>query len=294
MRYLFLIILILLPATSFAAEFQLVQQPSSISVGDTFAVMLLLHTGTDVVNAIEGSLQFPSSLSLVDIRLQGSLIPLWISSPSEKETGTVSFAGILPGGYQGTGNVFTLLFKAAHAGTAQISYGVDTKVYQNDGKGTRAKLTAPALSLSISLPSGTPNQMTLGKDIVPPEPFTPIVASGEPFGLAGKVLVFMAQDKNSGILRYDIARSYYKDAKEGDLPWHETRSPYAFVEGDSTHYLYVRAVDRAGNTRVEEVPPQEFSVIAFLTTYWIPLLVMALGFILFLQFLLRRANRDAV
>lgn len=274
MRYLFFIALFLLPATSFAAEFRFEQQTSSVRVGDTFIVNLLLYTETDVINAIEGSVHFPPSLSLSDIRLRGSLVPLWISSPMEKEKGTVSFAGILPGGYQGTGNVFTLLFKATQKGTARISYGADTKAYQNDGKGTAATLSMPALSLSISPSSGTPADRTLEKDSLPPEPFTPEIIPGEPFGFEDPVLIFTAQDKDSGIARYDIARSYYRNAKEENLFWHEAHVPYAFVEGDSARYLYVRAVDRAGNTRIAKVQPQEFSVIVFALTYWYWILLL--------------------
>ena len=286
MRYFFFIfLLLLLPATSFAAEFRLDQHPGSVRAGDSFAVTLLLDTGTDSINALEGSVHFSSTLSLADIRLQGSLVPLWVSSPSEKEKGIVSFAGVLPGGYQGEGSMFTLVFKASEKGTARISFGGDTTAYQNDGKGTAAKLFLPALSFSIGIPSGTPRSIELEEDVSPPEPFTPVVSSGEPFGLNGSVLVFMTQDKNSGIARYDIARSYFQQAKENNLSWDVVSSPYALVSGDSTHYLYVRAVDRAGNTRVEVVPPQEFSIIVFVLAWWVLLFLGALGLvILFARF----------
>lgn len=269
MRYFFLAsFLFLLPAASFAAEFRFEQQPISVNVGDTFSISLLIQTGEDIINAIEGSVSFPTLVSLTDIRLEGSLIPLWISPPAEKGEGLVSFAGVLPGGYQGDGNVFTLVFTAIQKGTVHISFGTDTKMYLNDGKGTTAKLSLPAYSFSIGASKGVPHTITLEEDVVPPEPFVPLVSSGEPFGIEGSVLVFTTQDKNLGIVRYDIARSYYKNVKEEDLSWHEAQSPYVFEGRDSTHYLYVRAVDRAGNTRVAMIPPRELSIMILLHTWW--------------------------
>jgi len=265
-------ILLLFPATSFAAELRLEQMPTSVGTGDTFVINLVLQTDSETINAIEGSLHVSSAISLVDTRLQGSLVPLWISPPTEKEKGIVSFAGVLPGGYRGEGNVLTLVFSANQKGVARISFGSDTVAYRNDGQGTATKLSLPVLSFPIDASDGTPNIVSLEKDVFPPEPFTPIVSSGEPFGLKGPVLVFTTQDKNSGILRYDISRSFYGNAKEFDLSWSAAQSPYLFFAGDSMQYLYIRAVDRAGNARVVIVPPQNFSPMAFFLG-WGPLLL---------------------
>lgn len=285
MRYFFLIVLLFFPATSFAAEFQFEQQSSSIRVSDTFTIDFSLRTGTDVINAIEGSIRFPQMLALVDIRLQGSLVPLWISSPTEKEKGIVSFVGVLPGGYRGEGKILTLVFKAVQKGNARLSFGSDTAAYQNDGKGTAAKLSIPTLSFSIGDPSGASRTVSLEEDVSPPEAFTPMISPGEPFGLDGLVLVFTTQDKNSGIERYDVARSYRRQAKEGSLSWDMTSSPYLLSSDDSTRYLYIRAVDRAGNTRVEIFPPQKFSIIAFTLAWGVLLSVGVMGLvILFIRF----------
>ena len=272
MRYFLLGLSLLFPAPSFAATLQFVQQPSEVRVSDTFTAELLLHTDTDIINAIEGSVQIPDALSLVDIHLSGSLVPLWITPPAENGKGIISFAGVLPGGYHGVGNLFTLVLRAAQESTATISFSNDTRVYLNDGKGTTAILALPTLTFLIQSSVGTPRSVSLEKDITPPESFTPIIHSGESFGLTGSVLVFVAQDKNSGIARYDIARSYEGTVKESDFSWHTIESPYALVAGDSIRYLYIRAVDREGNTRVAIVPPQSFSPIAFMLAWRIFLL----------------------
>lgn len=273
MRYILLILILFFPAVSFAAELRLDRSTIVTRVGDTFVVDAVIQSGGESINAIEGSISFSSGISLVDIRLQNSIVPLWVSSPEKKEEGLISFAGILPGGYNGSGALFSLVFSASQKGTAYISFGKNTAVYQNDGQGTAVKLSLPALSFAIGASEGDPNIASLEKDVFPPEPFTPLVSSGEPFGMKGVVLVFTTQDKNSGVARYDISRSYRRNAKDSSLVWRSTQSPYEFVAGDSTRYLYVRAVDRTGNERVAMVPPQDFSPIAFFFDWW-PLLVL--------------------
>ena len=236
-------ILFFSPYVLYAAEFQLKTEAIAPRAGDIFIVDLFLDTQSDVVNALEGSLVFSSNLHLRDIRLSGSLVPLWVTPPQEKETGFVEFAGVLPGGYQGTpkrenqrgprGNVFTLMFQAQAPGVATIALNPQTAVYLNDGEGTRAKLTLAPLSLSVGPSSGRPQEEVLENDTTPPEPFTPLVTPGEPFGYTASVLVFSTQDKNSGILRFDVARSYNRYAIKKNLSWQEAESPYVLREEDA-------------------------------------------------------------
>ena len=182
MRYFLLGLSLLFPAPSFAATLQFVQQPSEVRVSDTFTAELLLHTDTDIINAIEGSVQIPDALSLVDIHLSGSLVPLWITPPAENGKGIISFAGVLPGGYHGVGNLFTLVLRAAQESTATISFSNDTRVYLNDGKGTTAILALPTLTFLIQSSVGTPRSVSLEKDIYPqnlsPQSYTRVSLSG--------------------------------------------------------------------------------------------------------------------
>ena len=71
MRYFFIIVLLILPATSFAAGFQQLKQPGSVKVGDTFTTTLSLRTDLDVINAAEGSVHFSQHSRLSIFRLQG-------------------------------------------------------------------------------------------------------------------------------------------------------------------------------------------------------------------------------
>lgn len=285
-----LVLLLLTPVFTGAAELRLVKSTPTVRAGDTFIVGLFLDTQSEVINALEGSLTFSPNLKLDSIRLAGSVVPLWVSPPKEKERGFIEFAGILPGGYQGSGdanrnasrgNMFTLVFEALRGGTAGISFGSETAIYKNDGSGTHGSLVAHAISFPIRAPSGPARIDVVPKDITPPEEFTPVVSSGEPFGHSDQVLIFTAHDKDSGILRFDVARSYDSSASDKELSWQEATSPYVITKKDTDKYVFVRAVDNAGNTRVETIPPQAWSFARFMYEWWIVLVALTLIVILY-------------
>lgn len=276
MRYFLFIVLFFFPAIAYAAEFRFERQVLPVQVGDTFIVQVVLQSVSDAVNALEGSVRFPSSVALVDVRLRDSLVPLWLSAPAVQEEGRVHFAGVLPGGFTGDGNMFTLVFKAVRAGNAQLSFGNDSVAYRNDGLGTPTALSLHTDAVRIYDASGALRSADIAPDITAPDPFTPEVVSGTLFGFKGRTLVFTAQDGDSGIAGYEIARSYLGGAREDTLSWSPTNSPYSFAQGDSIRHLYVRAIDRAGNTRIAEVPPQDFSIIALLLAW--RYVFLAIGF----------------
>lgn len=263
-------IIFLLPLSAFAASLDF-SKVSDVHANDQFAVTVTINTGTESINAIEGSITIPASLKLDSVQLSGSLVPLWVSAPTETTTGTVTFAGVLPGGFQGTGNLFTLILTAERSGNAEIRFGTDTHAYQNDGAGTAVMLKKDVRALVIGPASATPKLVTT-TDTIQPEPFTPEVADGTPFGITGTVLIFGTQDKDSGIDHYEVAVSYSGNASESGLDWHAAESPYTLTAGDGPRYIYVRAVDAAGNTRVAVVPPQTFSPLAIIATWWLAIL----------------------
>ncbi len=282
-------LLLLLPAFASAATLNIHTNTNHIRVGDTFMIGISLNTHSAVINAIDGSLTLSSNLKLVSVRLAGSLVPLWITAPAEQTANVINFAGILPGGYKSVsiqsaptqGNVFTLILTAVSSGVARISFGPHTAAYLNDGKGTPASLTASALTFPITTISHLGEKTTITADTTPPEPFTSMITSGKPFGYKGKVLVFVAQDKDSSILSYEIAQSYLKSPKISDLLWKHVKSPYVLRPSDSDKFLFIRAIDSANNTRISEVSPQYMSMSSFVHRWWIFGLILLFGVILF-------------
>ncbi len=292
-RYLILFSIgLFFPLQVFAASVFLSGPTHAPAVGDTFSIGVSLDTGSETINAIEGSVHIPASLTLSAIRFDGSLVPLWVVSPHETAPGVISFAGVLPGGYSGTppknadqnGTLFTLVVQTQKKGTAAVVVGSDTVVYRDDGNGTKIATTHAPLALTIVPSSGAPHSAALAADLTPPSLFAPSIVSAEVFGMSGRALVVTAQDKNSGVAAYEIARSYNAHAKEPSLLWKKIESPYFLIDGDSTHYLYVRATDAAGNTRVVTLPPHEFSIGAFFYQWWMLIgILLGMCAILFLR-----------
>lgn len=283
---------LLLPVFASAAELHMKTNIPSVHVGDTFTVGVSLDTQKENINALDGALTFSSNLKLSGIRLAGSLVPLWIVSPVEKVLGTVNFAGILPGGYkspvlqktssQAQDNVFTLVFTALSSGVARVAFTPRTAAYLNDGKGTYTQLATPMLTFPIGTAISVKQKPDVLRDTAPPEPFTPVITSGTPFGYTGNVLIFVAQDKKSDILRYEIARSYVRNPNFADLTWQEAKSPYKLLISDSDKYMFVRAIDKAHNMRVITVPPQHLSMTALLHRWFVWIfIIFTIGVILF-------------
>lgn len=269
-------VILISPNVSSAAQFVFTHDPQSVSVGDTFVVDVAIDTDDEFINALEGSIEVSANLEIIEARLRGSIVPLWLTEPEIVSGRVVGFAGILPGGFNGNGNAFTIVIRATAPGQAEVSVAKRTSLYLNDGEGTEADLKQTTYMIVVSEAGDIVNSNALPSDMLAPEEFVPEVISGEPFLIEGTVIVFAAIDKDSGILRYDVALSYNGYAREQSLDWVETSSPYILSDSDHNKYVYIRAIDRAGNTRVARVSPQEFGVRTALATWWILFLFLML------------------
>lgn len=253
-KFLITIVLVFLfPSSSWAAELILQSSAPEARLGDTLFVEVLLSSLDESINALEGSINFPSSIKLKEIRFAGSAVPLWVVKPTEEEIGHVVFAGLLPGGHQGIVNIFVLVFEPTQTGEATVAFGPDVKVYKNDGDGGLTALTKTNLSLKIVASSGASSVSTLKEDTLPPEIFTPIITSGEPFGHDGRVLIFHTQDKDSGVERYEVGYSNLPGRNSQSISWQAAESPFFLPAENPKFFLYVRAVDASGNEQVATV-----------------------------------------
>jgi len=257
----------------YAAELNLFSDIKEFGIGQQFQVNLMLDTEEEYINAVEGKVIFPEELlELREIRDGNSIINFWIERPKVEQADIVAFSGIMPGGYQETkGFLFSVAFQAKASGSGAIKIH-DAKVLLNDGEGTSANLSIFNFQFSISeeaLP--VPPIVETIKDIDPPEEFgLEIVQNPDMFD--GKYfLVFATQDKGSGIDRYEIQET--GNERQGKN-WVEAESPYVLKDQELHSYIYVKAVDKAGNERVVMLPPLsgdgkvnlvDFSIVAF---YW--------------------------
>lgn len=282
------------PVSAFAVELSVTPPLGPVHAGDTFTVDVVLNPADTEVNALEGVIAVSSGLEIRSVRTNASVVPLWAEGPRILGN-TVSFAGVIPGGYLGSlGSewvgyrpdvALTLLVTARASGAASVSFK-SAQVLANDGSGTELPLKALGLNLSILPSNGRRSAPTIVVDTEKPEPFSVLITDGAAFGAKNPVMVFSAVDKDSGIERYEIAhfRNLLKEEETGGLTWVEAESPYVLKDSEVGKYHYVRAVDEYGNARVGVVAPVESArVQAF---WWIMLIgaLLAAGFLVFRMF----------
>ncbi len=140
-----------------AATLQLTPSASSFGVGDLVTLTVSVNTGGVAINAVEGTIKFPTDLlEVVSINKDRSILPLWVEGPSfSNAAGEVIFNGGIPNpGYSGqTGQVLTIIFRAKQSGSASI-VTASSAVRANDGQGTDVLTNDPA-PITVALGSGT-------------------------------------------------------------------------------------------------------------------------------------------
>lgn len=258
-----------------------------IATGDEFFVDLMLDTHGETVNTISGDLVFNDDLiSIKRVETANSIISTWIQSPFVSGN-SVTFAGIMPGGYQSVidvstgekvqGNVLRIIFSALRAGSATLSFS-DSHLYLNDSLGTESKLVALPFTVSILNEKGG-KRIPL-TDTNPPEHFIPIIATSSEIYDGAYALYFSTTDKGSGIDHYEVS--------ENAGSWVRADSPYKLTDQSIRGEVRVKAVDLAGNYVIEKasnnIPFNERLVL-------IPLLLFILALVLIYLFYHRKMKK---
>ncbi|MFH1193345.1 MAG: GxxExxY protein [Candidatus Jorgensenbacteria bacterium] len=250
-----------------AAQFLLKAPPGTIVTGEPFRVSVLLNAEGDSINALEGTVLFPADrLELTGINDGDSIVPLWVERPEVPIgcTGTcmVKWSGVMPGGFSGTltpsnplpqpGQVLTLTFRAKVAGTFLLNLA-DVRAFRNDGEGT--EIAAPGSSLSVAVGEGErEGAPPEAPDTTPPEPFTPQLLQTPALFDGAWALAWSTQDKQSGIAHYEVSESRTRLAAHFGRG-ERAESPYRLHDQSLKSYIFVRAVDQAGNEIVAELTP---------------------------------------
>lgn len=136
MTALFAALFFSLPAH--AATLLLNPSTGSYAVGSTIALEVLVDTEGKTINAVSGTLLYPTeSLRPASIRTTDSIVTLWIQQPAlSKSDGSVSFEGlILNPGFSGKGKVATINFEVIGPGASSVSFASGLTL-ANDGFGT--------------------------------------------------------------------------------------------------------------------------------------------------------------
>ena len=245
----FLFSFFILTSAANAAEIYFGVQNSSVGVGSIVEVGVLLRTEGANVNAVEGKILFPRELvTLKEVREGNSLVNLWVKKPEAQEAGSLFFSGLVPSGFSGEdGYLFSLFFETTQEGEVRIETDSE-QVLLADGKGSKAIIKKAPLVFDIEGEAQAVNELAPLEDSTLPESFSPQVSrEADIFG--GKwFLVFVAQDKGFGVSHYEV--------QEGAGAWKKASSPYLLEDQSLRSSISVKAVDKAGNERIEILEPQ--------------------------------------
>ena len=248
------------------------------AAGEDFEV-IIKGDAEEPVNVIKAAVNVGDGLSFKDSSDGNSMISLWLEKPRwDEERRQLTFTGIIPGGLEATGApLVTMTLTALRAGETGIIFdGKETKVYKHGPEGELDGLILNSLTLTIIEES---QREQVGKaDNDSPESFRPLLGRDENFFGGDWFLAFTALDKGTGIEKYEVAEQRGRLVKNyRQLRWLATESPYRLKDQNLVSYVYVKAVDKAGNERVVYLEPQNNLTVDKKYLSWFIIIVMVIG-----------------
>lgn len=255
MRYLLIIILIVITSACFfenawSATIKIERDLTSLQVGDVFSIDIVIDSEGQILNAVEAELVFPAEfLDYTGSNDGNSVISLWIAKPTLKDQNRIILSGITPGGFIDANNqLVSLNFKVINEGQGKITVE-NANLLVHDGLGTEAIVKNQNLHLSIS--KGEAGTFYNAVDDELPESFTPGIIEDPDLFEGAHTLVFTTKDKGSGVDYFEV--------REGVLSnYTRAESLYRLNHQALDRKIYVKAVDKMGNERIEIFYPQNW------------------------------------
>lgn len=241
---------LMLPNLAFASVVKVAPSTGNFRINQDVPVRIVLDTQRKKINAVSGEISVPANVN-VKISDGNSIVSNWIEVPAVVKN-VIKFAGIIPGGYIGSdGTILTLLLSSGQSRSASVRFATTPKALLHDGNGTEDAVSVIAGTLQFSQNGSVVEPVA---DNTPPEPFVLTIAKDQNLYNGQYVAVFGTQDKGSGIDHYEILeeKSYNKDKEER---WQVATSPYLLKDQSRSSYVFVKAIDRAGNERIASVAP---------------------------------------
>ena len=255
--------------------------PAQVGVSQDFQVDLLLDTEMENINAVEGKVIFDSEdLVLKEIRNTDSVVTLWVKDPaSSVMQSPIEFAGITPGGYNSRGQkgkILSLVFTAQKEGETSIKIE-NAQALLNDGQGTKTTTRTKFTALSITTDITTPSTVQTITDTESPEPLFAEIIQDKSIEENKWVVVFYTHDKSSGISHYEVAEQKIGELSDySKLHWQTVQSPYRLRDQRRHSFVYVKAVDKAGNEVVSVLPPNQGQPAYESMWFWCIIIVLLL------------------
>lgn len=278
---------VFLPRSVFASTVYISTDRSDFYVGDSIIFTLRVDSENKKINSIDGGvvLDYPTeSVSLVDINTAGSGFSLWPTKPLPSLNNTsISFAGGYPGGFTSKDAiVFNAVLKLQKTGTVTLSPN-NIGVYLHDGKGTKDGVNIKNLAINV-LPKTSDAEPTndwstvIASDKTAPQSFE-VTRGKDPFIFGNQHFIsFFTTDLASGVAYYE--------AQEGDRGFTRAESPYLLQDQSLASIIQVKAVDKAGNEKIEKLMPPLAALFNKNILFWIFILlvVVALVYVLWRKF----------
>jgi len=276
------------PKNVLAAVLYLQPENKNAFLKEVFLEKVFVDTEGESINAIEAEIKYPKDiLKVKTISTGNSILKLFVKEPKE-ENGKITFIGGVPGGYQGKNGLLILIaFEVINKKEAKIEIEETSRVILNDGKGTEAKTKKESAKINIFESEKKRDEWEefIKKDKNPPEPFE-IKLSRSPYIFDNKYFIsFAAFDKESGIDYYEVAELLKKESQK-ELNWKKTKSPYLLEDQSLKSKIFVKAVDKAGNERIEVLDPKKNSQIFIILA-----IIIFIGFFGFIFVKLKRRQK---
>ena len=221
---------------------------SSLLYFQQYGALFEARVSTTVpVNAWQGRVVLPSDLKVQDIAYGAGIGEIWQTPPVLSSEGNwVDFVGGTTAGFSGDGLLFQFTAVPPVRSEQLLSFdAARTRLYggaEGESVPTRfLPLTVNAEDLRLA------TSTAIRTDSLPPEPFEIALLQNERIFDGRPAIVFNATDRQSGIDHYEVE----EHARHGVIGWHPAASPYLINADVNT--ILVKAVDRAGNYRIESI-----------------------------------------
>ncbi len=252
---------LLLPHSTFASTIYIDTDHSDFFVGDTILFSVHINSENKDINTVEGEVLLDyaaEAVSLSEINTSDSAFSLWPTKPFPSESNTsISFVGGSPGGFiSKDAIIFNLVLKLQKTGHILLSPH-NIGVYLNDGKGTKDTVSTKDLVINV-LPKTSDTQSIddwntiLSNDKTAPKSFEITIGNDLSIFDNQYFISFFTTDAESGVAYYEV--------QEGENEFVRADSPYKLRNQSLTNIIKVKAVDKAGNERIEKLIPSTTNI----------------------------------
>ncbi len=249
-------------------------------IKNKIVIPIYVDTEGESVNAYEVKIKVSDNLIFRDFQEAGSIINFWIEKPIIQNN-TLQFSGVSIGGYLGRKGLLTNLIFETKGENALIEILPSSKVLLNDGFGTEAKLKVESKFLEIKKLT----YQEFIEDKFPPESFQIYLYKNKEMFEGKYFIIFKTTDKQSGIAYYEVAEKQgFKKPNLKDLNFEKAESPYLLKDQTLRSYIFVKAVDKAGNERIEYLKPKSI----LMTDEIFFIIIFSLIFVFLIRLLIKK------